>query len=160
MTRKRTPSGVPITWITLADRARARTFECDWPIGDRFEEVDSLVHPEARMRESEVLSDNEGRFAERAGGQHNGEPQTDFQHRTANDFAIIIADRLDKARVSNRFGHLILIAPPLFLGVLRKTLSDPLAKLVELEVDKDYTQLSSRELTPVFQRLSKGIPAS
>lgn len=152
MTRKYQNSRLPIAWILVADRARARIFESDWPVDDRLQEIDSCVHPESQMRESEVLSDNEGRFAERAAGQHNGEPQTDFRHRTATDFALLVAERLEDGRINNKFGHLVILAPSLFLGVLRSKLGAPLEKLVEAEIAKDYTQLSSRELLPLLQR--------
>jgi protein required for attachment to host cells len=153
MTRKRQPARLPVAWIVVADRARARIYECPWPLSNNtLNEVDSLEHPEGKMKASEVLSDNDGLFSELATGPHNGEPQTDFRHRTANDFALIVAERLEKGRVNNRFGHLVVVAPALFLGVLRGKLSDPLTKLVQCQITKDYTQLPARELLPALQQ--------
>jgi protein required for attachment to host cells len=160
MAYKHQPTRLPIAWILVADRARARIFQSDWPIGDQLEEIDTLVHPVGQMRESEVVSDDKGRFSEVGAGPHYGEPRTDFRHRTANDFALIVADRLEKGRVGNKFGHLVVIAPALYLGVLRNTISDPLAKLVQCEIAKDYTLLSSRELLPLLQQSRELIPTT
>jgi len=150
MTYKRENAKRPVTWIVVADRGRARIFECAWPIAGELQEIASLVHPEGQSRAQDVLTDAPGRFAETAGGPHYGEPRTDFRHRTANDFAGVVVERLEKGRVSNAFGHLVVIAPALFLGVLRDALSGPLTKLVEHEITKDYTQLPARELLPLL----------
>ena len=136
----------PVAWVMVGDRARARIFETSWPIDDQLREIETLVHPEGQAREQEVRTDGPGRFAEVAGGPHSGEPRTDHRHRTAIDFAGVVADRLEKGRVTNAFGHLVIVAPALFLGTLRNALPSPLAKLVRVEVTKDYTQLAAAEL--------------
>lgn len=151
MTYKREPSRQPVAWILVADRARARIFQCEWPLNSKLEEIETLVHPEGQAREHEVLTDGPGRFAEAAAGPHTGEKRTDHRHRTAIDFAHVVAERLEKGRVSNTFGHLIVVAPALYLGVLRQTVSGPLAKLIECEIAKDFTQLPARELLPMLK---------
>lgn len=151
MTYKREPQRQPVAWVLVADRARARIFQSPWPLNSQFDEIATLVHPEGKAKESEILTDGPGRFAEVAGGPHSGEPRTDHRHRTAQDFAHVVADHLEKGRVTNQFGHLVIIAPALYLGVLRDTLSGPLAKLVDHEINKDLTQLPARELLPILK---------
>ena len=46
----------------------------------------------------------------------------------------------------------MIVAPSVFLGVLRETLPAPLTKLVRSEIDKEYVQLNRRELQ---QRLNE-----
>jgi protein required for attachment to host cells len=152
MTYKRETPRRPTAWVLVADRARARIFESAWPIGGELTEIASLVHPEGQVHEKDVLTDAPGRFAETGGGPHYGEKHTDFRHRTAIDFANVVAERLEKGRVSNAFGHLVIVAPALYLGVLRNTLSSPLSKLVSHEITKDYTHLPARELLPLLQQ--------
>ena len=140
----------PIAWVLVGDRARARIFSTAWPIGDPLEEIETLVHPESQLREHEVRTDGPGQFAEVGSFPHAGEPRTDHRHRTANDFAGLVAERLEKGRVTNAFGHLVIVAPALYLGALRNALSSPLSKLVRTEIAKDYTQLPARELLPLL----------
>ena len=40
----------------------------------------------------------------------------------------------------------MLIAAPMFLGVLRSKLTSPLVKMVTLEINKDYTKLKTEEI--------------
>lgn len=151
MSYKHEPARRPIAWVVVADRARARIFQTAWPFAGELQEIEGLVHPEGQARAHDVFTDDAGRFAETGGGPHYGEPRTDLRHRTATDFAGILAERLEKGRNGNAFGHLIIVAPALFLGTLRNTLSSSLAKLVSHEITKDYTHLPARELLPLLQ---------
>lgn len=151
MTYKREPSRQPVAWVVVADRARARIFEAAWPLNSKFDEIETLLHPEGKAREQDVLTDEPGRFSEVSAGPHSGERRTDHRHRTAIDFANIVADRLEKGRVTNAFGHLVIVAPALYLGVLRQKLSNPLSKLIDHEIAKDLTQLPARELLPMLK---------
>ena len=40
----------------------------------------------------------------------------------------------------------MLVAPPHFLGVLRKTINDTVSKLIGATLDKDYMHLSQKEI--------------
>lgn len=137
---------VAVLWVVVADRARARIFSTDLPDCEQFLEVEALVHPIAKTRMSEVVTDSNGTFAESGGGHHAGEPETDFEHRTAEEFARQIVARLESGRQHNEFGRLALVAPPLMLGVLRQKLSGPLQKLVTDEIGKDLTQLKANDI--------------
>lgn len=139
-------------WIVVADRARARIFSTTWPASRELTEVETLVHPESQLHERDVISDGPGTFAQRAGGHHAGEPQTDFRHRTALEFAVTLAARLEQGRMANACGRLVIIAPALYLGVLREKLSAPLARMVAREIDKDYTLMKPAEVLEQLHR--------
>jgi hypothetical protein len=62
-----------VAWILVADRARARIFEAEWPLNAKLEEIETLVHPEGHAREQEILTDVPGRFTEVAAGPHSGD---------------------------------------------------------------------------------------
>ena len=53
---------------------------------------------------------------------------------------------LDKARNEHRYDELVLVAPPKFLGMLRKELGKEVEKLVADEVPKDLSWFNTREL--------------
>lgn len=146
MTHKYEHRVPPNTWVVVCDRTRARIFNSVWPHEQTWDEVDNLVHPEARLHERDTISDGPGSFSEAGGSRHSGQAPTDFRHRTAQEFARQIVDYLDEHRLQAGFGELVVVAPALFLGVLRESLPAPLAKLVRCEIDKEYVQLNPREL--------------
>lgn len=144
-----------VTWVVVGDRAIARIFEqCGGADGD-LQAVTTLRHPESRERMSDTVSDGPGSF--RGGaitGSESGEPTQDFEHRTAAAFAREVATYLDGARQRGSFARLVLIAAPMFLGVLRDSLSRPVRKLVEHEMAKDYTHLDGSEVQTHLGELS------
>jgi protein required for attachment to host cells len=134
------------TWIVVADRSRARILAAESPEANKLEEVVEFVHPASRLSRQDVVSDAPGRFEAVAGGRHTGEPETDFKHETAEEFAHEIIAYLDKARLENAFDRVGLVSAPLFLGVLRDKMPRPMAHMVAWEVDRDYTQLKTNEI--------------
>ena len=137
----------PVIWVVVADRSRSRILSASWPDPVEWEEIADLIHAEGAMKASEINTDRQGMLGEQSGRQHVGEPRTDFKHSTAERFADEIVQYLEDARVHNKFGKLGLVCPPLFLGVLRKRLTDPLGNLVIWELDKDYTHEAVKDLT-------------
>jgi protein required for attachment to host cells len=133
-------------WILVADRSRARILTPNGSDNSTLEELADFAHPEGHQRQSDVVTDQQGRFQERGSGQHAGEPETDFKHETAQRFAGEIVEYLEKGRMANRFKRLIVVSPPMFLGVLRGKLPSPLASMVCHEINKDLTQLKVNEL--------------
>lgn len=158
------------TWIVVADRSRARIFtpvegehtpldeivhfagragfvgEEKYP-AETLDEVEDLVHPESEQMRQELEPDHPGRTKKSPGTSSAYETtHTDTRHQTAEDFAREIVDRLDHARQENQFDRLILVSPPLFLGVLRKKLPHALKSLVAHEIDKDFIKLSAQEI--------------
>jgi protein required for attachment to host cells len=64
---------------------------------------------------------------------------------------------LDKARIAQRFDRVVLVAPPKFLGALRKELHKEVEKLVAAQLPKDLSWLNAREIERYF---AKGNSAS
>ena len=62
-----------------------------------------------------------------------------------------VGDYLEKARSHHRFDQLVVIAPPNFIGALRKEMGKEVEKLVANEVPKD-SWLSQRELEGYFTK--------
>lgn len=146
MTHKYRHQTVAVAWILVADRGRAQILATDLPDAKRLTIVETLVHPTSTVRASDIDTDGPGSFPDRGGQSHAGDPETDFRHQTAQQFAGQIIERLEKGRLSNAFGQLILVAPPLFLGVLRDKLPSPLAQLVTHEMDKDLTRQPEEDI--------------
>lgn len=125
------------TYVLVADNARARVF-----LSDRFyralEELQSFVHPEGRLHERDLDSDRHGR--QRAApnmGHHGFGGENNRQRQESATFAATLTDWLAKQRESGAFEHLVLIAPPHFLGELRKHLHPGCARQLLAQVDKN-----------------------
>ena len=140
----------PTAWILVGDRCRARLLSAGWPGLEEPSEIGDFVCPEGGLSSHEVYSDSLGRNHDPMGRSYAEDPETDHRHATALSFARTIADALDQGRAENRFGHLIIVAPPLFLGALRGCLSSPLRRMVELERNEEIVRL---DLGAIIERL-------
>jgi len=122
-------------WILVADSANARilatTARTAMPT-----EVKRLEHPEGRLKESELVTDQPGRSRESRGQGHAMQEASATEHEEML-FAGEIVQTLDKARQEGKFESLILVAPPRFLGMIRQKLNGPLEKAVIQSVDKN-----------------------
>ena len=134
------------TWIIAADSSRARILQ----VTDRaqqLEEVEDLLNPEGRVHDRELISDAHPRLS----GHSGGGPGSDREETSAAEhatelFAKRVGDYLDKARTAHRYDRLHLIAPPKFLGRLRKELGKEVQKLVAEELPKDLSWLNARDI--------------
>jgi protein required for attachment to host cells len=132
------------TWIVAADSSRARVLQ----VADREEklvEVEDLVNPEGRMNDRELTTDAHPRLRGTSGPGSDRQEMSAVEHQVEL-FARRIGDHLEKARTDHRYDRLCLVAPPRFLGALRKELSNEVRKLVAEELPKDLSWLSAREL--------------
>lgn len=125
------------TWIVVADSSRARFFSMESKV-DPLQEMEGMVHEEGRLREQDEVSDRQGGLAGGHGeGGHPFEPPTDPKHREMEVFAKQIADKLEHGRVNHDYHKLILVAPPAFLGSLRRELNEHVLELVDSSLDKN-----------------------
>jgi protein required for attachment to host cells len=142
------------TWIVSGDSSRARILQVTGP--DRLEEIESFDNPKGRMHNRDARTDSHPRFnghggVGKAGSAPTGGPGNDREEITpaeqsAEVFSRQLADYLDKARMAHRFDRLYLVAPPKFLGFIRKELGKEVGKLVRDEIDKDLSWLDAREI--------------
>ena len=136
------------TWILVGHDAGARVFENYGP-GKGLELVETIEHPEGRLRDRDIDSDRPGRSFRKDSGDprraamSRGESPHD---RAISDFARALADKLQRARVRNQYERLVLVAPPRFLGLLRASLDGPTAPLVVGSLDKDLATSDEAEL--------------
>ena len=91
--------------------------------------------PEVADR-SKRASPHKGALAE------SGDPHDEAEHRFARELLAM----LERGLQENAFRHLVLIAPPKLLGLLRERLSRGLAGRLRASEAKDYHHLSDSEL--------------
>ena len=139
------------TWIMVANAAHARLFES--VAGDgRLDEVGTFEHPEARLHGAELTRERPGSVQESASSEHHGlEPRLHPHDKVAREFAHDLASVLNRGRVDHRYERLVLVAPPRFLGGLRQSLDDNVARLVKASFRKDASRASAEEIESMLQ---------
>ena len=132
------------TWIIAADSSRARILQVT-DRDERLDEIDDLLNPEGRVHDRELISDAHPRFHGGGGQASDREEMSATEHATEL-FAKRVGEYLDKARSAHRYDRLHLVAPPKFLGQLRKELDKEVQKLVAEELPKDLSWLDARDI--------------
>jgi protein required for attachment to host cells len=140
------------TWTVAADSSRARVLQVTGR-EQRLEEIEDLLNPEGRLQDRELADDQLGRWSgpDRPGGNSMPDPVSPREH-VVERFAKRVGDYLEKARTEHRFDALVLIAPPKFLGALRRELGKDTARLVADEMPKDLSWFEAREIERYLKR--------
>ncbi|HVN87808.1 MAG TPA: host attachment protein [Candidatus Binatia bacterium] len=135
------------TWILISNASRARLFATSGKLKP-WTLVQELDHPKSRLKGQDITADKPGRVRQSAGAGSRPAmaPVTPAKEVEAEHFTQELAGVLENGHGRNEFSRLILVAPPQFLGKLRKLLSAPLSKRLVATVDKDLTLLPEREL--------------
>lgn len=136
------------TWILVAEASRARVFEMETRTSPLVE-VGAFAHPEGHVPMRDQLTDGPGRYgtvksgrdASITGGAHTFRRE-DPERPALESFARSLAEDLESARMERRFGQLVLVAAPAFLGLLRAELSPSVERLIVEEIPKNITRES------------------
>ncbi|TMH07388.1 MAG: host attachment protein [Betaproteobacteria bacterium] len=144
------------TWILVADSSRAKIFEVRGATRD-VHEIEAFVHPEGRAHNRDLKSDASGRYYGK-GEQNQGHAatkQVEPQEHEAELFAKRLTDHLEKARATQRFESLHLIAPSKFLGLIRRHLAKEAQDLVEATLAKEVAWFDERSIAEYIRRHDK-----
>lgn len=134
------------TWVVVAHRAGARIFEHAGPaMGLTL--VEEIAHEEGRKKGSELDSDRAGMtFSRKGPGRHPMGAEDASHDRLATSFAKELGNRLATGRNARRFEHIVLVAEPRFLGMLRDALDAQTTALVAASIGKDLAHVAQRDL--------------
>lgn len=129
-------------WVVVADSTRVRLFRK--AEGKTLEEFDALLNPEGRMREQDLVSDEQGHGLNRSrsGRFSMSEPETQREH-AEKAMAGELAERLRQARLDGSLSRLHILAAPHFLGQLRRRLDDETRELIQSETAKNLSKLDA-----------------
>jgi protein required for attachment to host cells len=130
------------TWILVANRAEGRLYQRTRRNMEAAL-IETIDHPEGRLRDGQVFSDHLGVTTNRASHSRRPYGPDELPHeRIAFVFAHRLAARLRKGRIEGNYQRLLLVSDPRFLGLLRAALDPPTLALVVLAVDKDLVPLT------------------
>lgn len=129
-----------VEWVLVADAQHARILERRGVNTPWAERPDAPVAP-PNPRAHDQLSDRAGRVHESVGGARHAHQLRHDPHRAGETaFAQQVADRLEAAATAGAYARLRLIAPPVFLGDLRKALGEATRKRLCGSLDKDLAE--------------------
>jgi len=133
--------------ILVADAGRAKFFSA---VDKKYEltEVADFIHPVADHDNPTGHA-----VAGRSGTRHGMEPQMLPKEHDLKAFAAELAEYAGKQFVEHGYAELALVAPPEFLGALRKTLHADLQKIIGHTINKDLTHCSPGELSSALKAL-------
>ena len=132
--------------IVVADSSRARIFTVD-SAHSPLNEIETIVHPEGRLHEQDMVSDLPGKDAGKGGaGDHAYQEKIAPKEQEMIAFAKRIADYLESARKANQLKKLVIIAAPEFLGELRSHLSTETSEKIVYELDKNIAHHSEEDI--------------
>ncbi len=124
-------------WVLVADGSEAKIYAGRHRRAS-LELVETLSHEASRLHPREVLADAPGRVHDRFGpGRHSIDAGDQMRAEERQRFAREITARLAEAQRQKKFGELVVMAAPAFLGVLREAFTKPLSGAVIAEVPKD-----------------------
>jgi protein required for attachment to host cells len=128
-----------VEWALVADAQHARILErkgsTAW-----VERPEGLPAPD-NPASHEQGTERPGRVHESVGSaRHAIEPRQDPHRAAKAGFARHLADELERAAAMGRYDRLLLVAPPVFLGDLRKALGAVARQRLCGSLDKDIAQ--------------------
>ena len=133
-------------WVIAANSEYARLFKTTG-VGQPLEEFETLVCSAARQSEQDLVSDRPGRSFDSSGsGRHAMEPGEQAGEHIARAFAKEVAHFLDESFEQGHFNHLVVMASPGFLGLLRTEFSQQVRSVIRQEVNKNLVRLQVSEL--------------
>ena len=139
------------TWILSANRSGASLFESDWP-GKLIRRIHDFPHLEGRLQNQDIDTDKPGRIFDSFGqGRHSTSSKQDPTEHIAHQFALSLAEMLNKGRLSHAYDRLVIIAGPNFLGILRAALNKNTASLIVQSVNKELLDVKESELAEYIE---------
>ncbi len=105
---------------------------------------------------SEQGTDKAPRVNESMGNRGSAAEQTDYHQQAEDRFVKEIARDMDADLKANEFEDLIVVAPPVALGVYRQAASQQLKKATLMEINKDLTKHAAAEVAEIVVKALEG----
>lgn len=135
-----------VTWIVVADSAKAEIYQVDKLEGP-LRKLKDLSHAASQVKGRDLVTDRPGRAFDRSGpGRHAMDPDVGPREHEAERFAREVCDAIEDGRHNGGFDRLIIAAPPDFLGRLRKAISPAAGQRLIETVDKNLVGEDAEEI--------------
>ena len=136
-------------WVMVGDGQKALFFRNEGDATDpNLEIVQVLEQDNPSSREQG--SDRPGRTHSSVGTARSAMQETNWHKLEKHRFAKDIADALYSAAHSGRYDKLVIAAPPMIMGDLRKAIHKEVSDKVVAEVSKDLTNMPPHEIEKIL----------
>jgi protein required for attachment to host cells len=143
------------TWVLVGDGEKALFFRNEGDAANpNFKVMSVLEQDNPRTREQGT--DRPGRAFASVGTHRSALDNTNWHKLEKHRFAKEIADALYAAAHRGQYSKLVLAAPPMIMGDLRKAMHKEVADRVVAEVSKDLTNMSPGEIERVLVTHGEG----
>lgn len=146
MTDVRIPAGA---LVLIGDGKRAR-FLRNTGTALRVQLVTELALEQENPPTHEQGTDRPGRYLRGDRVSRSAVEQTDWHQLAEDRFAVRLADELYRMGHAHQFEHLIVVAPPKVLGILRSAFHPEVTARIVAEVPKDLTHHPEREIADLL----------
>lgn len=137
-------------WVLIADGEKALFLE-NRGTPDKPELHVFNGFGQSNPRTSDQGVDRPGRLSDGMGSAHRSAVQETDWHRLAkHEFAHKIASLLDQDAQADRYQQIVIVAPAVIMGELRKSLSGPVSSRIVAEVAKDLTKHPVPEIEKIL----------
>jgi protein required for attachment to host cells len=137
-------------WVLIADGEKALLLENNGT-PDKPELHVFSGFGQSNPRTSAQGEDRPGRLSDGMGSAHRSAVQETDWHRLAkHEFAHKIASLLDQDAQADRYQQIVIVAPAVIMGELRKSLSGPVSSRIVAEVAKDLTKHPVPEIEKIL----------
>lgn len=132
-------------WLVVADGEKALFLKNEgdekYPNLQVFREIEQENPPNR-----EQAANRRGRFNDGPNVHRSAVDDTDWHHLGKERFAKDISEKLYKYAHAGRFDALVLVAPPMVLGEMRKELHKEVTDKIVADVDKELTNHPVHEI--------------
>ena len=134
-----------MSWVVVCDGSKALLFQ---NVGDaqaiNLKVADVQVEPHAPTRD--LGAERSGRVYESLDGRRSSMEATNYHELAEVKFLGKVADTLDEVVRTRKVKHLVIVAPPKAMGVLRRQITEGVQKVVSAEIAKDLVKLPTAEI--------------
>lgn len=140
--------------IIVCDAHKALLMKNVGPVARAELQISETLTSDAEGEEADVTSPPGRRFdggaAAISGGQRSAMETSDIAQKRAEEFAGKIVSHLAERHRNTPIRGMVLVAPPAFLGVLRKKMGQELSALIHQEVAKELTEMPVSDIQDVL----------
>jgi protein required for attachment to host cells len=138
-------------WFIVANAKRCRIYNYSKDI-KHFTLVDEFLHDNAKLKNSDLVSDKPGHYRSMGGQRGAYAPHTEPKEIETDSFARTVANALNQARKANQYNSMMLIAPPPMLGLINTHLDVHTKNQITDQIPKDYDALNEDEILEMIKK--------
>lgn len=143
------------TWIAALDGAKAiimvnvgTAFEPRLKVLKTMQHENPMTHEQGR--------DRPGRMNDTSGPHKSSMEAPDLHQRAEDAFISDVMQVLEKHAQSGEFEKIVLVAPPVALGTVRKVIGQHLKPKIVKEISADYVKMPTQEIAHAVSKALEG----